>query len=227
MYRLLVVGIGARAGADELWRIGQRPLRAIGIDAGADVEGARIEAAGNCIITAVAGGQCVEQIEAGARRRDLSRVDIAVHPERGLLARLAGREVRHCDHPDVSSLVAPADALDAHQLGIFLSEGVNQPRQVIVAIEAVECYLRHITLHLLLYAQPLVRHVQAVQAARFVRRLALCRLGMLSARPALPRLLWFPLSFPYLQLETLQWLRRFHHFRQHLPPLARRSPRLL
>src|SRR5690349_21181610 len=85
VYVLFIVGVGARAGADELRRIGQRPFRAIGIDARADIEGAGIEAAGDVVVVAIAAGQRVEQIETRAGRRDLGRVDVAVHPQRGLL----------------------------------------------------------------------------------------------------------------------------------------------
>ena len=113
--RLLVVGVGPRARADDLRHVGERPFRAVRIEARTDVENARIEAARHVLVLAVTGDEVVQQIQARHRSRDLGRVDVAVDPQRGLVAIVAGVEARRGREPDVAALEAAADALDAQE----------------------------------------------------------------------------------------------------------------
>ncbi len=87
--RLFVERIAARRRAHVLRPVGHRPLGAVGIDARADVERARIERAADLGIGVLALHQPVGEVQARARRRQFDRVDVAVDPVRGLVDRLA------------------------------------------------------------------------------------------------------------------------------------------
>ena len=64
--RVLIVGIGARAGADDLRRIGQRPFGAVGVDAQADVEGPGVHTARDVRVLPIPGDEGMKEIQAGA-----------------------------------------------------------------------------------------------------------------------------------------------------------------
>jgi hypothetical protein len=76
--RLLVEGIAARRRADVARPLGERELGAVGVDARAEVDGARVEQLRDLGVAAVAGEQLVEVVEdrrstPSARRRGCCR----------------------------------------------------------------------------------------------------------------------------------------------------------
>ena len=141
--RVLIVRVGAGARAHVLRLVGERPFGAIGVHARTEVEHARVERAGDLRILAVALDQVLQEIDAGDRRRDFGRVDVAVDPERGFVQRIARRAVRDGDDPDVPVLVTAADRLDADELRVLGGECTKQLGELLVAIEAVELDARH------------------------------------------------------------------------------------
>ncbi len=127
----LVVGGRVRAGArtDESGAVGKRPFGAVGIDARADVEGARVEGAGDVAILAVLRDQHLQEVQVRGGGRDLGRVNVAVDPERGLFRRGSGRGVGDGQHPDVAALVALADRFDRDELRVLGGVGVEDRRR--------------------------------------------------------------------------------------------------
>ena len=87
----------------------------------------------------------LQKINAGDRRGDFGRVDVAVNPERGPVGSLAGRAVRNRQDPDVSAFVAAADRLEPDELRVLLSKRSKQIGEFLVAIEAVEADAWHET----------------------------------------------------------------------------------
>ncbi len=140
---LLVVRIGTRAGSDDLGHVGQRPLSAVGVDAWADVVGPRVEDICDGRLQAKACRQLLDEVEAGAGRRDLAGVDVAVDPQRRFLRGRAGGEIGHSCQPDVTPFVALADARYLDEVGIFGGVGVEKACQVFVAVVGIEANVRH------------------------------------------------------------------------------------
>ena len=140
---LLVERIGACAGAYPLRVIGQRPLGAIGVDARADVERASVERARHVGVAAVLRDERVQEIERRGRRGDFRRMDVAVNPERRLVARGPGCRIRDRHRPDVTPFVAFADGFDRHETGMLPCERVQQFGELGVAVEAIEGNSQH------------------------------------------------------------------------------------
>src|SRR6185436_4022860 len=113
--RILVERIGTRGGADVLRLVRQRPFGAVGVDARADVDRARVEKPRDVRILAVAFLEAREVAEARRGGGELARVDVAVDPEGGLVGRRTRVRARYGHHPDVPPLVTLADALERKQ----------------------------------------------------------------------------------------------------------------
>ena len=79
---------GARP--DEARPVGERELGAVGVQAWDDVEGARVEDAGDSLVAAVLREQPVDQVQRGGAARHLDRVDVGLDQERRLLERRPG-----------------------------------------------------------------------------------------------------------------------------------------
>ncbi len=135
---VLLIRVAARAGAHELRLVGERPFGAVGIDSRADVEGTRVQGARDLRVGCVVFEQVLEEIDAGGRRRHLDRVDVAVDPERGLVARRAGGLIGHGEKPDLPAFVAAPDRFDAAQARIFGRERAQHVGELGVAKEVVE-----------------------------------------------------------------------------------------
>ena len=135
---VVVPRVRTGAGAHPLRLVGERPFGAVGVDPRANVERTGVQGARHVGILAVLRDERLHEIERGGGRRDFGRMDVAVDPERRLLRRRTGRGVGDGQHPDVASLVALADRLDRHEVRIFGGEGVEDRREVGVAVEAVE-----------------------------------------------------------------------------------------
>jgi hypothetical protein len=133
---ILVEGIRARGGADELRLVGERPFGAVGIDARADVDRARVEQSRHLRVVAVSALERVQVAEARGGRRELGRVDVAVHPERGLVRGRSGRGVGDGDDMDVASLMAPADRFDGEEGRLALREPLEDRGQVAMPVES-------------------------------------------------------------------------------------------
>jgi hypothetical protein len=65
-------------------------------------------------------------------------MNVAIDPERRLLDRGSRASAGHGQHPDVATLMAFSDGLDGHELGIFGGEGLEDFRQLGVAVETIE-----------------------------------------------------------------------------------------
>ena len=131
---LLVRGVGAGAGADQAGGVGQGPLGPVRVEAGADVEGPGVQAAGDLGIAAVPLEEGVQEEQEGAGGGQLPGVDVAVHPQGGLLRVRAGGAVGHRGQPDVPPLVAGAQALQAQQVRAGLGVGPQEAGEVLVAV---------------------------------------------------------------------------------------------
>jgi len=140
---LLVVRVGASAGAHPFGSIGQRPFRAVRIDAWTDVENAGVQRPGDIGIAAVLGYQLIQKVQIGSRRRDLGRVNVAVNPECGLVDGGTGRTIRDADQPDVPAFVTLADRFERYQLRMLGSERMNDLGQLGVTDKVVKADGRH------------------------------------------------------------------------------------
>jgi len=143
LQRVFVIGVRARAGADQARLIGQQPFRAVRIDARAHVEGARIQATGDGLVLTVARGQTPDQVQARAGRRHLGSVDVAINPQRRFLLRRPGLEIGDRCQPDITAFVTLAQAFQPDQIGEFLRIGVQKRGKLLVAVEAIESNGRH------------------------------------------------------------------------------------
>jgi hypothetical protein len=92
-------------------------------------------------------GQLVQPVQAGRAGGELGGMDVAVHPERGLVGVGTGDAVGDDGQPDVPALVALADGPHLHQPGQGLGVGVKQAGQFLVAIETVESWLGQVGRH--------------------------------------------------------------------------------
>ncbi len=110
-HRFLVIGIGPGAGTDQLGHVRERPLRAVGIYARTDVEGAGVETTGDLGVAPIAGKQALDEMKAGAGTRQFSGVDVAVHPEGGLIHVEPGLVAGDTHHVDFAPFVALTDRL--------------------------------------------------------------------------------------------------------------------
>jgi hypothetical protein len=72
-------------------------------------------------------------------------VDVAIHPERGLVAGRAGCRIRHRRQPEIAAFVTLAEAFQPHQLRVFLCKGVQDVGQISIAIKAVKMQVDHCT----------------------------------------------------------------------------------
>ena len=134
----LIVGIGARGGADVPGPVGQREFRAIGVEPGHQVNGARVQQMRGLRIGAPVADQVVKVVKAGGAGGELGRVDVAVQPECGLVDIGAGGRVGEDHGPDVPPLMALADGAHRHQVGPGRHVGHQQRRECLVAEEFVE-----------------------------------------------------------------------------------------
>ena len=139
--RLLVERIAPRRRADVARPVGERELGAVGVQARAEIDRARVEQLRDVGIAAVLGEQLVEEVEHRRRRGQLGGVDVAVGPERRLVLGRAGREVGQRRHPDVAPFVALADRADRRQRRERLRVLEQQLGQVVVLVEGVEADL--------------------------------------------------------------------------------------
>ncbi len=136
--RLLVEGIGPRRGADVLRPVGERPFGAVGIDARAHVDRARVHEPRDVRVLAVTLLERVQVMQAGGRSGELRGVDVAVDPEGGLVGGRARVRVGRRDDPDVAALVARAHALHGKKPRMARREALQQRGEVVVAVETVE-----------------------------------------------------------------------------------------
>ena len=136
--RLLVEWITARRRADVARPVGERELGAVGIEARAQIDRARVEQLRDLGVGAVFCEQLVQEIEHRRRRRQLGGVDVAVGPERRLVLGGAGRDVGDRRDPDVAPFEALADRADRRQGRKRLRVFEQQLGQLVVPVEDVE-----------------------------------------------------------------------------------------
>src|ERR1700694_973197 len=74
----------------------------------------------------------------------LERVDVRFDQERGLVEIGPGLEARHRDEPDIAILERAADALEAVDVRPLLRPALQDLRQLVVLVEAVEADLGHV-----------------------------------------------------------------------------------
>src|SRR5579875_2789062 len=115
-YRLLIVGIGSNAGAEKARFIGKIEFGSIWINARNDIEGAAIQSACNVRIASIAGGEVVQNIEAGRGGRHLCGMDIAVAPIVRFFGVGAGVEAGGRYKPHITPLVALPDRFQSQQM---------------------------------------------------------------------------------------------------------------
>ena len=129
--RLLVERIAPRRRADVARPVGERELGAVGVQARAEVDRARVEQ----LRDLSASLPCRRRRPAGAGSRaprsrgQLGGVDVAVGPERRLVGGGAGGDVGDGRDPDVAALVALADRAHRHQRRVRLGVVEQQPGQ--------------------------------------------------------------------------------------------------
>ena len=137
-YRLFVVGVVARAAANMARLVGQRQLGAVGVQARHHVDHARVQQVLDLHVGVVSRQQLVQPVQAGGAGSQLGGVDVAVHPEGGLVGVGAGAGVRQRQQPDVAAFMALAQAAELHELRRRIGVILQQAREFVVAVELVE-----------------------------------------------------------------------------------------
>jgi hypothetical protein len=137
------VWIRPRAGTNQFRNIRQGPFRAIRIEPRTDVEHPGVQTPGDVGVLAIVGNQPIKQIQAGHGPCNLGSVDIAIHPQGGLILVFSRLETRNDRQPDVPAFVALADAREAHQLRIDLRNLPQDAGEIGVAVVDVEARAAH------------------------------------------------------------------------------------
>ena len=83
-----------------------------GLRHGTNKKCARIQRCCDLFIFSIFRGERVDEIQTRRRRRDFGRMDVAVHPQGGLVRIITGFEIRCGDEPDISALITFADAFE-------------------------------------------------------------------------------------------------------------------
>ena len=116
--------------------VGEPGVRAVRVDARHDVERARVDGVADTRVVGVE--EVVEQVEGGARSRELHRVDLGVDEDRGLLLREPGLDVRDRAEPDVATFVRLPDGLEGEALRVLGRPRLERLGQLGVGVEVVE-----------------------------------------------------------------------------------------
>ena len=140
--RILLERVAPRRRADVARPVGEREFGAVGVQARAQVDRARVEQPGDLAarfaVGAVRGHEVVQVVQHRRARGQFGGVDVAVGPEGRLVLGRAGRGVGDGGDPDVAALEALADARDRDQPGVGVGIVEQQPGQRVVAVEGVE-----------------------------------------------------------------------------------------
>ncbi len=122
----------------------QRELRAVGVDAGDDVERLRVDQPRHLLVGAVAGQQAVDRVERGRAGGVLLGVDLRVDVEAGLLLGRAGVGVGDRHEPDVATPVGLGDGGQGGELRIRLGQRLQVRGQGVVVVIGVEGDVGHV-----------------------------------------------------------------------------------
>ena len=134
--RIFVERIAPRRRAHVARVIAHRPFGAVGVDARANVERARIECARDVCVVAALFHQPVDEIQTRAGRRKLDRMNVAVDPVGGLVLRRAGCALGQRHDWNGSAFVAGADRFQRNVVRILVGKAAQEIHQFVVAIKA-------------------------------------------------------------------------------------------
>ena len=98
----------------------QRGIGAVGVELGADVEGAGVEKRGHLRVGTVAIEEIAGEKEGEGAAGQLTRVDVAIDIQRRLLGRRAGLVVGDLDQGQIGAEVALTDGVQFRQLWVLL-----------------------------------------------------------------------------------------------------------
>ena len=116
--------------------VGEPGLGAVRIDAGDDVERARVDRVAHACVVGVE--EVIEKVQRGGRSRELHRVDLGVDEHGRLLLGRPRLRVRHRAEPDVAALVGVPDRLERERAWMLRGPRLERLGQLGVGVEAVE-----------------------------------------------------------------------------------------
>ena len=142
---ILVIGISTGGGTNNFGSVTHRPFRAIRIHARANVDGTSIEQAGDLLATrigfSISFSQRINKIHGRRTSSQLTRVNIRIHPIRRFISRGTGFLICRRKHPDVTALMAFADAFNGEQTRKRVNKILQQLGEFGVAIETIVFWL--------------------------------------------------------------------------------------
>ena len=126
-----------------LGRSANAQFRAVGIQTGDDVEGARVHHARDFFIDAILREQFVDQMQCRRAAGDFIGVNVGLDEERGLVGIRAGGEIGDGRQPDVAAFERFADRGQLKPIGLFIRPGFEDRRQFVVFVEFIEADRGH------------------------------------------------------------------------------------